>query len=521
MTDKPTYEELERRVLELERAESERKLEGLYRSLSNEVLLILNEPEDFESSIRRVLEAVKETTGCDAAGLRLHSGEDFPYFLQDGFSDDFLLKENSLLERDRNGEICRNHDGTVRLECTCGLILTGEVDLSDPLFTSGGSAWTNDSFPILDLPESDDPRHHPRNECIHQGYASVALIPVRAKGSIVGLLQVNGHAKGLFTPGAIQALERIASDIGEALVRKKTEEALRERVKELNCLQTVAELIEREHNIEKILQKCPEIMVTGWSCPEIACARIIFEDRRYQTSNFRETGWRQSADLKVTGRTVGMVDLFYLEERPVRDEGPFSKEERNLLDMIAERLGRVVEGLRAEEKIHKMAYYDSLTGLPNRALFSDRLGIALAQARRNKRRAAVIMLDLDDFKDVNDNLGHDVGDLLLRASAERLSASLRDSDTIARFGGDEFLLLLTDLKEAEDAGPVAEKIVDSFRKPFLVGTHKLFVTTSIGIAVYPDDGTKESVLLKEADSAMYQAKRAGKDRYKINIIENQ
>jgi diguanylate cyclase (GGDEF)-like protein len=125
------------------------------------------------------------------------------------------------------------------------------------------------------------------------------------------------------------------------------------------------------------------------------------------------------------------------------------------------------------------------------------------------------MLDLDKFKDVNDTLGHDVGDLLLKAAAERLSAELRKGDTVARFGGDEFLLILPDLKVIEDAIQVAQKIVDSFRKPFLIDTHQLIVTTSIGIAVYPQDGTKEDILLKNADKAMYQAKQTGRARYQL------
>ena len=125
------------------------------------------------------------------------------------------------------------------------------------------------------------------------------------------------------------------------------------------------------------------------------------------------------------------------------------------------------------------------------------------------------MLDLDNFKNVNDTLGHDVGDLLLKATAERLKAALRKGDTVARFGGDEFVLILPELKVVEDAIKVAQKIVDSFRKPFLIDTHKLVVTTSIGIAVCPDDGTDEGVLLKNADIAMYQAKQAGRDRYQL------
>ena len=125
------------------------------------------------------------------------------------------------------------------------------------------------------------------------------------------------------------------------------------------------------------------------------------------------------------------------------------------------------------------------------------------------------MLDLDNFKGVNDTLGYDMGDLLLKATAERLSAALRKGDTVARIGGDEFVLILPDLKAVEDAVKVAHKIVDGFRKPFLIDTHQLVVTTSIGIAVYPNHGTDEGVLLKNADIAMYQVKDAGRDGYQI------
>ncbi|MCF8026328.1 MAG: diguanylate cyclase [Desulfobacteraceae bacterium] len=175
----------------------------------------------------------------------------------------------------------------------------------------------------------------------------------------------------------------------------------------------------------------------------------------------------------------------------------------------------ISERKEAEETIRQMAYHDSLTGLPNRKLFSDRLGIALAQAERSQTNVAVIMLDLDNLKDINDTLGHDAGDFLLKTAAERLNEAMRKSDTIARFGGDEFVLLLPELKGIEDATRVAQKIVESFRKPFLINTHQLTVTASIGIAVYPDDGSDEASLLKNADIAMYQAKHAGRNRYQV------
>ncbi|MFA5847677.1 MAG: diguanylate cyclase [Thermodesulfovibrionales bacterium] len=175
----------------------------------------------------------------------------------------------------------------------------------------------------------------------------------------------------------------------------------------------------------------------------------------------------------------------------------------------------ITERKQSEEKIRQMAFHDFLTGLPNRKLFSDRLGIALAHAQRNQKKIGIAMLDLDNFKDVNDTLGHAVGDILLKATAERLSAALRKDDTVARFGGDEFLLIFPDLNVIEDAIQVVQKIVESFRKPFLIDTHQLVVTTSIGIAVYPNDGTDEGILLKNADIAMYQAKQAGRARYQL------
>lgn len=172
----------------------------------------------------------------------------------------------------------------------------------------------------------------------------------------------------------------------------------------------------------------------------------------------------------------------------------------------------VTERKEAEEKIRQMAYYDALTGLPNRTLFSDRLNVVLAQAERNQTIVGVAMLDLDKFKDVNDTLGHDVGDLLLKATAQRLGEALRKSDTVARFGGDEFVLILPELSRVETATTVVQRIIDGFREPFVVDTHTLAVTTSIGVAIYPVDGTDENLLLKNADIAMYQAKQAGRNR---------
>ncbi len=204
------------------------------RDVSVEVLAILNDPAGFEASMPRVLDALKKALGCDAAGIRLERGGDFPYFLQSGFSEDFLRTENSLVGRDCAGAACRNPDGTACLECTCGLVLSGKADPADPLFTKGGSFWTNDSAALLDLPVAADPRFRPRNRCIHDGYASFALVPIRTKEGIIGLLQLNGRGKGRFTRGAVEALEGLASHIGEALLRKEAEAEIRQSERRLN-----------------------------------------------------------------------------------------------------------------------------------------------------------------------------------------------------------------------------------------------------------------------------------------------
>jgi diguanylate cyclase (GGDEF)-like protein/PAS domain S-box-containing protein len=172
----------------------------------------------------------------------------------------------------------------------------------------------------------------------------------------------------------------------------------------------------------------------------------------------------------------------------------------------------ITERRKAEKAIQHMAYHDPLTGLPNRLLFYDRFSQVLANARRNRERFAVIMLDFDKFKEINDRLGHDVGDQLLRGVAERLSSQMRDGDTVARFGGDEFLLLLPGMKQIEDLEPLGQKVLQAFQQPFAVSGQALSIRASIGIAVFPDDGSDRDALVQKADFAMYRAKAAGGNR---------
>lgn len=166
----------------------------------------------------------------------------------------------------------------------------------------------------------------------------------------------------------------------------------------------------------------------------------------------------------------------------------------------------IIERKKAAEQVEHLAHFDLLTDLPNRALLADRLKQALAKARRDKYRLALMFIDLDRFKPVNDTFGHDVGDLLLKEVAHRLRGCLRESDTVARVGGDEFIVLLPQI-EAEQYGVlVAEKILAALNEPFLIDGHVLDISASIGVAVYPEDGDQQEALMKSADSAMYRAK---------------
>lgn len=170
--------------------------------------------------------------------------------------------------------------------------------------------------------------------------------------------------------------------------------------------------------------------------------------------------------------------------------------------------------LTAEQLSHK-ASYDSLTGLPNRSLFHERLGQEISRSRRHGKPLSVFFLDLDRFKEVNDTLGHETGDELLKEVARRLQGAVREYDVVARLAGDEFTVILPELDPPEDAIPVAERIVDALSEPMELSGHELRTTTSIGICFYPDDGETPEELVKNADDAMYQAKAGGRNRYEL------
>ncbi|MEJ2143223.1 MAG: EAL domain-containing protein [Gammaproteobacteria bacterium] len=184
-------------------------------------------------------------------------------------------------------------------------------------------------------------------------------------------------------------------------------------------------------------------------------------------------------------------------------------------NLLTRALRYAIERKRSEERLAYLAQYDPLTGLPNRALFHDRMMAAMRHAERHNSVTALLFLDLDHFKDINDTLGHTAGDELLKDVAKRLQGCIREEDTIARLGGDEFTVILQDISHREDAAEVAEKILATLSKPFILKDEKVFVTISIGIAGYPSCGKNAEALIQNADTALYRAKSEGRNNYKF------
>jgi PAS domain S-box-containing protein len=215
---------------------TERKLAESQRALTGRILETLNRPNEIINLIRDILLLLKEHTGIEATGIRLREGDDFPYYVTNGFSDHFLEAENYLCARDNTGEIIRDSNGNPCLECMCGNIVCGRTDPTLPFFTEGGSFWTNSTTELLASTSEEDRQARTRNRCNSEGYESVALIPLRSGDNIIGLLQLNDSRRGFFSVEMIQYLEEIGASIGIAVARKRSAEALRENEKKYRLL---------------------------------------------------------------------------------------------------------------------------------------------------------------------------------------------------------------------------------------------------------------------------------------------
>lgn len=214
------------------------------------------------------------------------------------------------------------------------------------------------------------------------------------------------------------------------------------------------------------------------------------------------------SDVVINSRKDGKQ---YYEEKTIT---PQKDIEGNITHFIS--TGKdVSERMEAQDRLHYLAHHDALTGLPNRELFQDRVDQVITRRQWHDRKIAILFLDLDRFKVINDTLGHDIGDRVLQEMSNRLSNLIREGDTVARMGGDEFAIILSDLASYNDVAPIANSIIDGTTEPFTLDGHELFVTTSIGISLFPRDSEDTQGLIKKADVAMYQAKATGKNNFQF------
>ena len=223
--------------------------------------------------------------------------------------------------------------------------------------------------------------------------------------------------------------------------------------------------------------------------------------------------------LRLGDDVLGVMEFFH---RDVREPDPLLL---RIAESIGNQIGQFMARKQAEERIRHLANYDELTGLSNRNMFHERLHHALAQALRHTRPLAVLFIDLDHFKNINDTLGHEAGDRVLKEVAERLRGCLRDSDTVGRLGGDEFVVLIEGLPPLADVAAVAQKILEAVARPFILAAQEFHIGASIGISTYPEDGKDMLNLLKNADAAMYRAKEQGRNSYQfysapMNVIRD-
>ena len=338
------------------------------------------------------------------------------------------------------------------------------------------------------------------------------IVVVDALGAIAGIVTQTDIVKGL---------------------EEKYIEALKEIIREKEDIfrQTAQELLDKTFYLDNILNSSVDMAIVATDSDFRIKYFNPVAEKVFNKSPTNAIG-RSALELNDLGGAVGSSLVRSLKIVRKKGKHDFATEitrkgqtryYHGTLSSILDRQNKLVgyvlmlqdvsERRQQERIIHHMAYHDALTGLPNRVLLNDRLHQALTSAKRSATAGALMMLDLDRFKDINDSLGHSTGDALLKEVGRRLTDILRKSDTVSRMGGDEFVLLLPTVANSESSSLIAGKIVRAFRKPFFCDDHTLQVTTSIGIANFPENGDDAETVLKNADIALYRVKETGRNNF--------
>jgi diguanylate cyclase (GGDEF)-like protein/PAS domain S-box-containing protein len=517
---------------------SARKQAEARQAMEHSITRLLAESKDPTEAMPRILQTICETSGWDYGA---YSGSD---------------KQNQILRR---GDTWSSPS----IDAT-EFIASTKQEISRTAESSTGGmrrrAWIT-AEPVWASDVSSDPTFHRAAIAAKVGLHAGLAFPVLVDGVPIGVIELYSRDIRQQDELLLQSVRSLGSQVGQFYQRKQIEarQAMEHAVTGLlatsgtaaeaipKILETICETLGWDYGGYWALDEQAQLFRCNetWNAPNIEVAEFVTLTR--QTTNATGTGGGGVIRrVLAKGGTIWIADV--TEDASFRRgavaakaglhsafafpimAGPeiigvmefFSHRIRQPDEILVEiarsigiQIGQFYRRKQAEEKIQYLAYYDGLTALPNRILFNQRLNHALTQARRYKKPLAVLFIDLDRFKNINDTLGHEAGDRLLQEMATRLKGCLRESDTVARLGGDEFVILLEDIVDPKHAANVARKIIGTALNPFTLAGAEYHITASVGISVYPEDGEDEQTLMKHADIAMYLAKDHGKNNYQF------
>lgn len=405
-------------------------------------------------------------------------------------------------------------DGSLRLQpragraesCLEGLTMTWEgANCPDPLARAIRSQQPQ-HFAVTDLPRPF------QASAAALGVTAGVVLPLLVRDAAEGLLVLAFAGPESIPEGQLARLEKLAEQISLVLLLAREQEQLRVRGIAMQSVASAIFITTRDGTITWVNDAFTRL--SGYSASEAVGSNPRLLASGAQPRALWEVFW----DTIAVGRTWrGEVvnrtrdGRTYVVDQTVTPLVDHSGQVTHFVAIHEDITARK----EAELKVEHLAHFDSLTGLPNRTFFRDRLDVALAQGRRTGTRVCLLFIDLDHFKAVNDTFGHNFGDLLLKAAAERAAASIREGDTLARLGGDEFTIILPGVEAPEAAARVADRLLKLLAEPLYMAGREVFVTPSIGISVFPDDAADSENLIKNADTAMYRAKERGRNGYQF------
>ena len=453
---------------------TERKLTDDLLHLQRELAVALSSTSDLTEALNKILETACQIPGFDSGGVYLvdrNSGE-LNLAVHKGLSYQFVEKVSHYNPNDPSALL---------------------IQAGKPVFMSYSNV----------LPEIQNGVH--KNE----GLRATAIIPIIYKDQIIAVLNLASHSTDEISDRTRSAIEGIAAQTGEAIARLRAEESLRESQKNFQSLfDTVDDFVFILNREGSILRSNPVAQKRlGYSSEELLGKRFIdlhppelrleLEEKVANVLSGKDTGWTTT--------------LIAIDDNQIPVDSRFTRLSWDNQEAISCISRDITERRKMEEKLSHQATHDALTGLPNRYLLEERLKQALSKVKGNISRIGVAYFNLDHFKDINETLGHPVGDELLVQVAERLKQLLRLNDTLARMGNDEFVYILNDLEDGAEIFQETLKLRSAFKTPFQVEGRELYVTASIGLSIYPADAQDATTLLKNANTALNFAKAGGKN----------